>query len=53
MAIKPEFPFRSVVAVVGAILDPEKYEGKPDAPTFLGVVRDSLTYEGTANLDTG
>ena len=53
IAIKAEFPLGSVVAVTGAILDSEKYEGKLDPPTFLGVVRDSFSYDGTANLDTG
>ena len=39
--------------MAGTILDPEKYEGKPDAPTFLGVVRDSLEYKASSKLDTG
>ena len=52
ITIKPEFTFGSVVAVTGAILDPEIYEGKPGPPTFLGVVMDPFAYDETENLDT-
>jgi hypothetical protein len=50
--IKPEFTPGSVVAVPAAVVDPEKYEGKPDSPTFLGVVKDPYAYDDSEDVRT-
>jgi hypothetical protein len=42
---KQTHPFGSIVATPGSILDPEKYVGTEDPPTFYGVVEDPYAYD--------
>ena len=42
---KQTHPFGSIVATSGRILDPEKYVGTEDPPTFYGVVEDPYAYD--------